>query len=379
MTTTRSLLRAAGLLVWAFVGIPTALSLAQRPHRISQGALAVWIGAFIVFGTTFVRASRADAPEGRESRRALAVQALTALGMNTILCTGFEAALVIVVAVQLGLMLPLAQGLGWLVAQSVLLFVLSTLHMGWPRSASWVMLVIGSEAFAFTVAAMAGREAAARRALEKTNAELETARESLVLASRDAERLRIARELHDLLGHDLIALHLELETARHLVDGKAKEPVERAHEVAKRLLADVRGAVSRLRENGGPIDVAANVRAVVDKARGPRVHLEVPRSLDVDDSERGNVLVRCVQEIVTNAIKHAEAENLWITLVPIDGAIELTARDDGRGAHGVTAGNGLAGMRERLEKFGGELVLDGNEGSGFRVRATLPLPTEGRS
>jgi len=70
---------------------------------------------------------------------------------------------------------------------------------------------------------MAGREATARRALEETNAELEATRESLALATRDAERLRIARDLHDLLGHDLIALHLELETARHLADGKAMD------------------------------------------------------------------------------------------------------------------------------------------------------------
>lgn len=242
--TTRSLLRAAGLLVWAFAGTPAALSIAERPGRISTQGLAVWIGAFVVFGVTFFRATRAAAPEGGEGTRLLLVQTLAALAMNLFVCTGFEAALLVVVAVELGLFLPLSLGLPWLAAQSIMICLLATHHMGWESGGYWSIAVIGGEAFAFTVAAMAGREAAARRALEKTNAELEATRESLAGASRDAERLRIARELHDLLGHDLIALHLELETARHLAEGKAKEPVERAHDVAKRLLADVRHAVS---------------------------------------------------------------------------------------------------------------------------------------
>jgi signal transduction histidine kinase len=239
-----------------------------------------------------------------------------------------------------------------------------------------MITMIGAEAFAFTIAAMAGREAAARRALEQTNAELQATRESLAHASRDAERLRIARELHDLLGHDLIALHLELETVRHLVDGNAKARIERAHDVAKHLLADVRNAVTRLREDAGPIDVADRVRAVVENARGPRVHLDAPKTLDVDDGERANALVRCVQEVVTNVIKHAEAENLWISIVRRPTCIELTARDDGCGTRRLTPGNGLAGMRERLEKLGGELVLKSEEGDGFRVHANFPLVNE---
>jgi signal transduction histidine kinase len=371
--TTRGLLRAAGLVMWGFAGIPAALSIAYKPGHIGSVPVVVWVGAFVVFGVTFFRATRADAPDGRDATRSLAIQTLSALGMNTLLCTGFEAALLVVVAVQLGLMMPLARALPWLVVQSVMVVLLAGYHMGWPGGAYWSIAVIGFEAFAFTIAAMAGRETAARRALEKTNAELEATRESLALASRDAERLRIARELHDLLGHDLIALHLELETARHLVDGKAKVPVDRAHEVAKGLLASVRKAVSSLREDTEPVDVAAGVRALVEKVHEPRVHLEAPESLEIGDAERANAVVRCVQEIVTNAMKHAHASNLWIAIVPRGGSVELTARDDGRGTRGLKPGNGLAGMRERLERLGGELVLETDEGEGFRVRAKLPI------
>jgi signal transduction histidine kinase len=245
--------------------------------------------------------------------------------------------------------------------------------MGWERSVVWAIAVMGAEAFAFTVAAMAGREAAARQALEKSNAELEATRESLARASRDAERLRIAREMHDLLGHDMIALHLELETARHLTEGRGKETVERAQNIAKTLLADLRRAVSSLRADASSGDVVAEVRAFVGTVQGPRVHLALPESLELRDPERANTLLRCVQEIVTNTIKHAAAENLWITVKRQNGCIELEGRDDGRGAPSVVRGNGLEGMRERMAALGGDLTLDTTTGRGFQVRAVLPI------
>lgn len=378
--TTRGLLRAAGLLTWAFAGIPAATSIATETTCSSVGgvaSIAAWVGAFTVFGVTFFRATREDNSDPDRLVRMLAVQTFAALAMNVVLCTGFEAALLVVVAVQLGLALPIVRALVWVAAQTLGLFVLATYHMGLDRSVRWVIAITGAEAFAFTIAAIAGREAAARRSLEKTNAELEATRESLARASRDAERLRIAREMHDLLGHDMIALHLELETARHLTEGRGKDAVERAQQVGKTLLADLRAAVSTLRADAASVDVVANIRDLAEKVQGPRVHLSLPESLELRDPERANTLVRCAQEIVTNTIKHASAENLWITLERRNGCIELKARDDGRGAPSVVSGNGLDGMRERMTALGGDLALETNDGEGFRVRAVLPGSKEG--
>ena len=374
---TRGLLRTAGLLTWAFAGIPAATSIVTETSCSSVGgvaSIAAWVAAFAVFGITFFRATREDGHDPERMTRMLAVQTLAALAMNVVLCTGFEAALLIVVAVQLGLALPIARALGWLAAQTVGLFLLASYHMGSARSVVWVLAITGAETFAFTVAAIAGREAAARRALEKTNAELEATRESLARASRDAERVRIAREMHDLLGHDMIALHLELETARHLTEGRGQEAVERAQKIGKTLLADLRDAVSSLRADTPPGDVVADVRALVERVQGPRVHFTAPASLDLRDAERARALVRCVQEIVTNTIKHAGAENLWISMERRNGQVELHARDDGRGASSVVPGNGLEGMRERMTALGGDLVLETSAGEGFRVRAMLPVP-----
>jgi signal transduction histidine kinase len=364
--TTRSLLRAAGLLVWVFVGVPIALRAMNEGWSLS--ALLPWLSAFGVFGWGFLRATSADPPASMV--RILGVQTLAALTMNTLLCTGFEVALLVVVAVELGWTLSLRSAVVWLFTQTAFAAGLAVFHMGIYRGGWWSAAFAFASTFAFVVAAMAGREAAARRVLEKTNAELEATRDELARASRDAERLRIARELHDLLGHDLVALHLELEVARHLADERTRGHVERATEVARGLLADVRAAVSRLRE--GPTDVSAELRALVSKVSGPHVHLDLPAKLQRIDAESANALVRCVQEIVTNAMKHASAENVWISIARVDEGLEVTARDDGRGAAAVEPGNGLAGMRERIEQLGGKLDLEMKPGSGFRLHAKIP-------
>ena len=115
------------------------------------------------------------------------------------------------------------------------------------------------------------------------------------------------------------------------------------------------------------------LRTLASEMPRPRVHLTVPDSICRDDAEGALALLRCTQEILTNAARHGSAENLWIDLVETDGMIELSARDDGRGVSQVHPGNGLRGMRERLERAGGRLQIETRLGAGFAVRATLPL------
>ena len=92
----------------------------------------------------------------------------------------------------------------------------------------------------------------------------------------------------------------------------------------------------------------------------------------LDDPERAQVVVRCVQEVITNTLKHAQAENLWLELLATPNGIEVSAHDDGCGAREVTAGNGLRGMRERLTSLGGDLSLTSSPGEGFSLHAKLP-------
>ena len=118
-------------------------------------------------------------------------------------------------------------------------------------------------------------------------------------------------------------------------------------------------------------------RASVGAIRTADDHLGVPDGLCVDDPERAVTLLRCTQEIITNAARHARAQNLWIDIVVGDlGAVELTAHDDGDGATDAPPGHGLRGMRERVEETGGRLETSAIAGDGFRIRAVLPARRE---
>jgi signal transduction histidine kinase len=102
------------------------------------------------------------------------------------------------------------------------------------------------------------------------------------------------------------------------------------------------------------------------------IHLETPLSGIAVDAVRAEALVRCVQETITNTLKHSAARNLWITLAAPAEGITVRTRDDGRGTHHVKPGAGLTGMRERFAQFGGDVSITTNTGAGFAMSAFLP-------
>jgi signal transduction histidine kinase len=216
------------------------------------------------------------------------------------------------------------------------------------------------------------RQQIARDALRKVNSELLATQALLADNTRIAERVRIARELHDLVGHHLTALTLNLEVATHLVDGRALEHVQQAHSLAKLLLADVREVVNEMRVDD-KVDLAAALRTLVTGVPEPLIHLDLPLELAMTDPRRAQVMLRCAQEMITNSVRHARAKNLWIGLVEDVSGVALTARDDGRGVKNVEAGNGLSGMAERLRQLGGELKIESSQGAGFSLHAWIPV------
>ena len=153
--------------------------------------------------------------------------------------------------------------------------------------------------------------------------------------------------------------------------GKSLEHVQRAQSLTKLLLSDVRETVSTLREDA-TLDLSAALEALARDVPGLKIHLNLPSNLHLSDLYRAQVVVRCVQEVVTNTLKHAQAENLWLELRHTPDGTEISAFDDGRGAREVTAGNGLSGMRERLASLGGDLSLTSSPGEGFALHARLP-------
>ena len=148
--------------------------------------------------------------------------------------------------------------------------------------------------------------------------------------------------------------------------------IQRAQSVTKLLLSDLRDVVSALRGED-PIGLAHALRTLVAGVPAPQIHLVMADNLAIDDPMQAHTVLRCVQEIITNVIRHAAARNLWIELARTDGGIAIRAKDDGRGAKEVRPGHGLTGMRERLEQVGGTLQIETQPAKGFRLDAWMPV------
>src|SRR5699024_1887881 len=151
----------------------------------------------------------------------------------------------------------------------------------------------------------------------------------------------------------LTALTLNLEVASHLAAEPAAGHVRKAQATAKHLLADVREVVTEMRQDDA-LDLTQALRGLIEGVPSIDVHLDLPPRFAVEDPRRAQLLLRCVQEILTNTVRHARARNLWLRFERVAGnELHLSSRDDGRGAANLRPGNGLAGMRERLAEFGG--------------------------
>lgn len=202
------------------------------------------------------------------------------------------------------------------------------------------------------------------------NRELKAAQLQLAQSSRAEERLRIAREIHDLLGHQMTALILNLEVATHQTTGSALTQVERSLALAKMLLGDLRNAVSDMREHPA-MDFDLALAELTADIPGLTVKLEREADFNVRDPATAEVVLRCIQEALTNTLRHAGARSCHIRLHKQDAELVLEVTDDGSSPQNITPGNGLAGMQERINALDGSLSWRG--GSGFRLEARLPL------
>jgi signal transduction histidine kinase len=372
-------LRYAGIGTWAALGAPLVVWLLYNPSYLVKPPIAAGLLCFALFGPAFWFSSGREGQLPRWARvAAFAVETLVGLVSVFIFPSELMGFLLVIVSWQLALSFSMRTAIIWAAIQTVLLLLAyaPTKNFPWGWAAGWKY--VGFQAFAMVTAFVARSEADSRRDLARTNAELEATRELLTESTRLAERARISRDLHDILGHNLTALSLHLEVACHKTEGEAQRYVRQAQAVSKAMLTDVREVVSTLRDLG-TLDVRRALDALCEGLPQIQVHLRYPEGLHIEDSARAQILVRCVQEIITNAMKHSEAENLWIEIAGRDDSLEISAHDDGKGAQLPQAGLGLSGMRARLEEAGGRLSFDSQPNAGFRVSASLPLARQGAS
>jgi signal transduction histidine kinase len=379
------LLRYAGLFTWGAVGLwllnvwldPAFLP--PEPGETLTWRILRWSVVYLAFGIVYwwITRSLGQRRPAFADHALLLVLTACAIGVTYFSGTGLGSILLMVLAGLLPWLLSLRVAVPWLIGSN-----LATIPLFVGLDFTLLLAVVqalgymGFSSFVFVTALVARQQAEAREEQRRLNAELRATRALLGESVRVNERTRISRELHDLLGHHLTALSLNLEVAGHLTpEGRAREHVQQAHTLAKLLLTDVREAVSQLRE-GGAIDLAAALQPLSENVPAIDIHMDIEAPLTIDDPERAHVLLRCTQEIITNAVRHANAHNLWISVRREGCNIIVDARDDGRGADLLVAGNGLRGMRERLAQYGGELRIETqprpHPDAGFRLRLTLP-------
>ena len=204
---------------------------------------------------------------------------------------------------------------------------------------------------------------------ERSDARLRLAHDEIEHLARIAERERIARDLHDVLGHTLSVVVLKSELASRLVEqdpARAKKEMSEVETISRDALSEVRKAIGGYRSEGLKEELARAEAAL--KTAGVGVTSQLA-SVTMPAAHE-TVLALALREAVTNVVRHAHARTCEIRLTQIPGGCRLEIRDDGRGGS-AAEGNGLRGMRERIESLGGTLAR--TTASGTALTITVPL------
>ncbi|MDA0179811.1 sensor histidine kinase [Solirubrobacter phytolaccae] len=246
-----------------------------------------------------------------------------------------------------------------------------------------VLAAIGGFAIGM-VPALVGEQLRAERLRARTAQELarrvEELRDGDVQRAVAEERLRIARDVHDITGHHLSAIALQSAGAGRMTkDPGAREAFERIHGLTVEALGQTRRSLGVLRASE-PAELAPPPRLehleqllAPVRAAGLDVQLAIEGDVRALSETAEMSAYRVVQESVTNVIRHAGADAVRIAVVYGSAVVTITVADDGRGGPSARTGSGIEGMRERVALVGGSLTAGTTNGHGWTVRATLPL------
>lgn len=384
------LLRIAGMLAWLMYPIGMIVMFANQPVPFEATPSGDWkdtiaLVSLLVFGPCFWINMR-NIPVSTPSKHhfiLLALQLAAAMGFS--MCVG-DSALMYVVAAEIPLVMKRKQAIKWMAAQALLTLPLTWLiyESGHFAKVSefeslppalligvTALVVITWQLFAFTVGWLAADEARHRRELARLNMELFAARHSLAEKSRVEERLRISRELHDVMGHHLVALNLQLELASRTSQNENNSHISTASKVAKDLLAEARKIVSVLRQEPQD-DLAHLLRSLQSSIPYPAIHLEIQSGWEAPN-EVQHAFLRCIQEAVSNTLLHSNANNIWIALEHDAESLHLSIKDDGVGFDKIPAGNGLTGMQERIDQLAGTMLVTSQRDQGCVIKIDVPI------
>ena len=355
-------LNLAGVLTWLAV----ALSL-----RAESGAMGPTWAALLAFLALFLAQSFVGESRVALARGMVALQALCALAVVALAPRGGTSPVLLVVLVaQAAHWLSPRATLGLALVLDIALWALLQ-RAGHPAPLTVAVVYAGFQGFAALTAHYAETAMRSRDALARVNADLLATRALLADSARDAERLRLARELHDVAGHKLTALRLNLRVLEGDPALAARPELALSQQLAQELLGDLRGVVHALRDGRG-LDLATALRALAAPLPRPALELHIDPEVRVDDPAVAEALLRLVQEALTNAARHADADRLSVRLSRDGDGLRVHVEDDGRVRGALREGSGLTGMRERIAALGGEFACSRTPSGGLALHARLP-------
>jgi signal transduction histidine kinase len=328
----------------------------------------------------------------RQSLLYLVVQTSLVVGLLLIgQPVGLFVLLFFILSAQATIMLPGAAGLAWI--GLIILVTAAMLIYWWGPSNGLLSLPAYAGGFFFfgMFARALMRADAARREsqrllddLQEAHRQLQASAERIEELAVAEERNRLAREMHDTLGHRLTVAAVQLEGAQRLIPAdpdRAADMVGTVRQQVREALGELRYTVAALR---APLEEDLHLRSALqrlasrfEEATGLTVHQVLPEEKpDLPQAQR-LVLYRAAQEALTNVQRHAQASQVWLVLSVQDGAASILVSDDGIGfSPGAANGSGLGlhGLRERAQQLSGELHLEARPGGGAQLSLRLPLP-----
>jgi len=331
---------------------------AALPWRVvGIAALLLFALGFIGFSAWWRRLRLMDQPRPR-SRVWLALAVGAAL-LTVAAPSGGEATLagLVYIAVTAVMNLPLRQGLTAVVGCVAAIVVLPRVVPGWNPSDGAVGSVI--------LASFAGYGVS--QVLER-NTQLARAREQLVELAVTQERERVARDVHDILGHSLTVITVKTELAGRLLeasgagDTRARAELADAERLAREALADVRATVSGMRH----LSLAGELAAARQALDAAGIAADLPSAVDDVPARYRELFAFALREGVTNVVRHSGASRCVVRLT----AECIEVRDDGRGPDGAVSGSGLAGLRARAQAGGARVETGTAAEGGFLLRVT---------
>ncbi len=355
-----SLFRLAGLFIWLSLTIPIVAKIYLDENWLNSYSI-LWFLSHISFGFGFLILTRNLGQSDLTLEEWILLIAMIAviyiINWSTFSITGLFYSLIITI------LLP------WLMSvyQGLIILVFQNILIAWQMFSGQTDLVdnesyqfdnlffiffwLGISAFSYVLSYVGFKQQNAKEELRKLNSEL-----------------RISRELHDLIGHHLTALSLNLEVATHITEGKAKLQVQKAQSIARLLLSDVRDVVSSFRGKGN-LNFSQAVKELTDGIPRLKLHLTIDKDYTIEDPKLAQTMLRCTQELITNCIKHAKAENLWLKFDQRNELIIIEIKDDGIGHRiAINEGNGLTGIRERVKQYNGAIeILSNKKGFGIKI------------